>query len=246
MRFGNTPPELASSHWEPYKTTKEWFLKTGPGSKTVYGEFRLSDGTTIKKNINSIPDILTNEFNTNQQGWWSYNFDEGTGQNVFFPLTWRPDGGINNSGYVWTDDSRWAIDTPEEPDSILALTTYTDWQEIGPVDLKNAIITVNLKGDNLELKGSNLYFWALDNETGARWHFTDYPIKIPIGKWEDKIQFKLSNDESRWHRSWGPESDLNMTLSGTDSFGFSFRGFPENEEVTGKLSMDQFEIKLNN
>ncbi len=45
------------------------------------------------------------------------------------------------------------------------------------------------------------------------------------------------------HRSWAPSgTSLDELLKNSASYGFSFVGF--SEEVTGKLSMDQFELHL--
>ena len=62
-------------------------------------------------------------------------------------------------------------------------------------------------------------------------------------KWGPPEHFVLVNDESLWHRSWAPsKTSLNDLLKNSASYGFSFVGF--SEEVTGKISMDQFEVHL--
>jgi len=71
------------------------------------------------------------------------------------------------------------------------------------------------------------------------------PLKVSDGQWGERQTFVLKNDETLWHRSWSgrPQNpgSLDQVLTG-DSYGFSFVGF--SEEVTGKFSMDEFQIRL--
>ena len=97
------------------------------------------------------------------------------------------------------------------------------------------------RGDDLDLKGAECYFWV--HSGGTRWHYTGRPLKIHHGEWGPPEHFVLVNDESLWHRSWAPSrASLDALLKNSASYGFSFVGF--SEEVTGKLSMDQFELHL--
>ena len=102
-------------------------------------------------------------------------------------------------------------------------------------------MSVHLRGDDLDLKGAKCYFWV--HSGGTRWHYTGRPLTIDHGKWGPPERFVLVNDESEWHRSWAPSrASLESLLKNSASYGFSFVGFLE--EVTGKLSMDQFELQL--
>ncbi|MDE2929040.1 MAG: hypothetical protein OXT71_21850 [Acidobacteriota bacterium] len=179
------------------------------------------------------------------EGWHSYDYDGGieSGPDLFHPVSWEPRGGAFGSGYIWTDDSRWRIDTPEQPNSILALIFYRRWVGGPKLDLRGARISVNLRGDDLDLKGAQCYFWA--HIRNNRWHFTDQPIPISQGSWGRRHTFVLENDETKWTRTWawtGPAS-LDRVLRECVSYGFSFIGFPEGEEVTGRLSMDVLRIE---
>ena len=193
---------------------------------------------------------LTDNFSTDREEWQSYDFTGGIagGGNVFFPVTWEKSGGVNNSGHVWTDDSRWRIDTPENPHSILALIHYPRWVKGDRLDLRNAKVSVYLRGDGLDLKGAKCFFWAVSakGRKKSRWHYTSRPLKANHGHWGDKQTFLLKNDESLWHRSWSRDASkpvsLDYLLGNTDSYGFSFLGF--SGEVTGKVSMDELEIEL--
>src|SRR5687768_8855791 len=73
--------------------------------------------------------LVLNSFDSDRQGWQAYDYNGGVagGGNVFYPLNWEKAGGVNNSGYVWADDSQWRIDTPESPNSILAFIVYRKW-----------------------------------------------------------------------------------------------------------------------
>ena len=82
------------------------------------------------------------------------------GQNIFILTTWEKDGGVGNSGYVWSDHTRWSADTPEIPLSILPLLFYRSWLNEDPIDLRNAEVSVYLRGDNLRLDGAECFFWV--------------------------------------------------------------------------------------
>jgi hypothetical protein len=190
--------------------------------------------------------VVNNDFNASGEGWQIYDYNgqplgtEG-GDNVFYPVTWESTGGVGNSGYVWGDDSRWRIDTPESPDSILSLIIYRSWVGGQSVDLRNKTVSVYLRGDQLDLKGANCYFWVYT--PGTRWHYTARPLTISEGVWGTKETFVLQNDESLWHNSWCAGSNsLDTVLGNATSYGFAFVGFPNGVEVTGKFAMDQFTI----
>ena len=189
---------------------------------------------------------LVNDFNTGAEGWQIYDFNGGIpgGPNVFRPVTWESAGGVKNSGYVWGDDSRWEIDTPEIPNSILAFIIYRDWVEGQALDLRNATVSVYLRGDQLDLKGGKCYFWALNHAKGARYHYMSHPLQVSQDAWGRKLSFILKDEG--WHNTWqrNPSSpaNLNDALSVCDSYGFSFLGF--SSKVTGKFSMDELTITM--
>jgi len=203
---------------------------------------------------------IANTFDRGRESWQIYDYNGGSGsQNVFYLPTWEKTGGVGNSGYIWGDDSRWRIDTPENPHSILAFILYYHWITLdakepgrttprptvylkeGELDLREAEVSVRLRGDGLDLKGAKCYFWAM-GETG-RWHYTSRPLKISQGTWGPEERFVLRNDESQWHFSWPPGGgNLNEALRTSHSCGFSFVGF--SAEVTGKFSMDDFRLRL--
>ena len=86
--------------------------------------------------------VIMNTFDTlgKAEAWHSYDYNAGVeaGRDTFFPVTHEATGGAFNSGYIWTDDSRWRIDSPEQPNSILALIFYRDWVGGPRLDLRNA------------------------------------------------------------------------------------------------------------
>ena len=107
---------------------------------------------------------------------------------------------INNSGYVWADDSQWRIDTPQDPHSILPLILNHRWVELDlddcgrsetprptgfrkeeALDLREVRVSAHLRGADLDLKGAKCYFWV--HSGGTRWHYTGRPLKIHQGKW---------------------------------------------------------------
>ena len=186
-------------------------------------------------------------FDKGPEGWCSYDYHKSVlaGENIFILTTHEPSGGVDDSGYVWADEHRWSADTPEAPLSILPLIYYRSWMGEGEVDLRDADVSVYLRGDGLELDGASCYFWV--HSGGTRWHYTSNPIEISDGRWADEpFGFTLKNDDSLWHMSWtgrpeGP-APLDTLLSGAISYGFSFVGF--GQEAKGRLSMDELEIRL--
>ena len=213
------------------------------------------------------PQEVVNTFDQGRESWQVYDYNGGIVGvgNVFFLPSWEKTGGVGDSGHIWADDSRWRIDTPENPHSILAFILYRRWVALDKektareneaprptgyvkgeeLDLREAEISVYLRGDGLDLKGAKCYFWVFDSQTGTRWHYTSKPLKVSDGQWGERQTFVLKNDETLWHRSWSgrPQNpgSLDQVLTG-DSYGFSFVGF--SEEVTGKFSMDEFQIRL--
>ena len=191
---------------------------------------------------------LKNSFDYDTEGWQVYDYAKSieAGRDVYWSVTWKETGGVNNSGYIWADDSRWTIDTPEHPRSILALIIWRPWVLRGAVDMRDGKISVYLRGDDLDLKGADCLFWVFSRKYGTRWHYRGNPLPIARGRWPDRpITFTLKNDESLWHRSWAIHcpnyGSLDEVLAQCDSYGFSFVGF--SEKVTGKFAMDEFEIK---
>ena len=206
---------------------------------------------------------VANTFDRGRESWQIYDYNGGIagGGNVFFLASWEKTGGVGDSGYIWADDSRWRIDTPEDPHSILAFILYHTWVVLDArepareteaprptvyvkgdeLDLREAVVSVRLRGDALDLKGAYCYFWA--HRSGTRWHYTGRPLKVRQGAWGPEERFVLHNDKAQWHRSWArSQGSLDDTLKNSDSYGLSFVGF--SEEVTGKFSLDEFRIRL--
>ncbi len=190
--------------------------------------------------------MIRNSFERGPEGWCSYDYHATvtSGEETFVMTTWRQKGGINDSGFIWTDHQRWSADTPEKPLSILALIRYRNWFNEDPADLRGADLSFYLRGDNLNLNTAKCYFWV--HIEGNRWHCHGQPIAIPDGKWATRpTVLTLEADESQWYRSWlNPavqEASLEEVLAGVQSYGFSFVGF--GSEVSGRLSLDEFEIQ---
>lgn len=174
--------------------------------------------------------MITNSFTHGPEGWCSYDYHHSIvsgGHNIFILATWSPEGGVEGSGHIWTDHTRWSADTPEQPLSILPLLFYRRWMGLGPVDLRNARVSVHLRGDNLQLDGARCYFWVHSGHT--RWHCTAHPLEITDGRWPEKpCRFTLETDESLWHHSWSLDRAnpmrLDALLGRAESYGFSFTG----------------------
>lgn len=198
-------------------------------------------------NTGEIIKLVDNSFARGPEGWCSYDYHwsmVADGKNIFILTTWERHGGPANAGYVWTDHRRWSADTPEDPLSILPLLFYRNWVNEDPIDLRNAEVSVYLRGDNLRLDGAECLFWV--HGAGGRWHLNSQPLTIADGEWgSEPVRFALPDDESLWHHSWPRDHNsqpLSQVLGAAYSYGFSFIGF--SNLVTGRLSMSQFEIRL--
>lgn len=191
--------------------------------------------------------MIRNTFDKGPEGWCSYDYHASIvddGVNFFVLTVWARTGGVNDSGYIWTNHRRWSTDVPENPISILPFIFYRSWVGADPVDLRNAQVSVYLRGDGLQRYGAACYFWV--HSMGTRWHLISQPLDIAEGRWADTPnRFVLRNDESLWHRSWSGDPPnplpLDHVLGHVESYGFSLVGF--SREVSGRLSMDEFEIQ---
>lgn len=193
---------------------------------------------------------LKNSFDHDYEMWHAYDYAAcaaAGGRDLYRPAHWEQRGGVNDSGYIWADEAQWSIDTPEQPPSILALMTWRQWMLRGPLDLRQATISVFLRGDELDLKGGRCSFWVLSRGLSARYHLTGQPVTVARDKWGDEpCLLNLKHDEAQWHRSWTVPGQriptMGEVLGEVDSYGFAFVGF--SEQVIGRLCMDEFEIKL--
>jgi hypothetical protein len=190
---------------------------------------------------------VENHFNKTREGWRIYDYNGGKpgGGNAFFPAVWEKIGGVENSGYIWADDSKWRIDTPEEPDSILPFIIYRSWVKGKALDVRGAELSLYLRGDKLDLKGAKCLFWAFNRMRGTRYHYTGEPLRVAAGEWGKRQTVVLKNDEKLWYESWSRYPDkpasLDAVLRECHSYGVSFVGF--SAEVTGKLAMDELVIE---
>ena len=192
--------------------------------------------------------MIENTFDKGPEGWCSYDYHWSVvakGRNIFILTTWEPAGGVGDSGYIWCDETRWSGDTPEAPVSVLPFITYANWVGLDPPDLRDAEVSLHLRGDGLQLNGAQCCFWVVSG--GSRWHLTSRPLAISDGEWAAEPNvFTLTSDESLWHRSWSGDPahpmPLDDLLARAQSWGISLAGF--GQEPRGKFSMDEFRIKL--
>jgi len=180
------------------------------------------------------------------RAWRSYYYFAG-GHSYREPR-YDTSGGPGGSPCIWADDSMWAIDTPEQPHSILFLLQYRIWGDAPPLDLRNAELRLRLCGDNLALHGARCYFWvATQLPTTTRWHCTAQPIAISPGQWQEPVVLRLSTDPAHWHRSFTSNpanaAGIDEALALCVSYGFSFVGF--SQKVTGRVGLAEFALLAN-
>jgi hypothetical protein len=190
---------------------------------------------------------LKHTFDHDYEMWHAYDYAaclRAGGRDIYRPATWEARGGVNDSGYIWVDDSRWSVETPEGPHSILAIMTWRQWYLRGPVDLRGATMSVHLRGDELDLRGGRCLFWILSRKLSTRWHLSSAPLRVENGQWM-KSTIPLAPSDELWHRSWtvpgNAPAGVTDVLAAVDSFGFSFVGF--DDIVTGRFAIDEFELR---
>lgn len=181
--------------------------------------------------------------NSYMENWYVYDYNGGSGsENVFYPVE-------DNIDYVTADDTKWRIDTPENPDSVLPLIRYQQWLYVGgtvqttqlsPINIVGATVRFDLRGDGLDLKGGSLTFWILSDY--QRWHNTNTVPTVSEGSWTS-FELLIVDNDAHWHNSWlnNPGSDtpdLTVALGATNSYGVAFIGF--SSEPTGAIDMRNF------
>jgi hypothetical protein len=194
--------------------------------------------------------IVYNDFDRghNSGGWAIYEWIPskvggviGATHNLH-PVSLEDCNGVDDSGYAWADDTRWTIDVPDS-NSILPFLFYDVYKPLRRGDLRNAVVSVYLRGKGLDLKGGKVYFWVYNFKTFTRYHYIAHPLTIEQDKWGTRQTFLLDTNPTHWFHSYTsvvrPEKgEFDEVLKDVNSYGFSFRGF--SSKVTGRLEMDQF------
>ena len=266
IKIGNTAQELALSDWRPYERVINWQIPSGRIEKSIYITTLNKDGgerfyktdvpdwrpalgfeydygpVSARYDYRLQGNVFDQTFENKNEQWVSYAYhgNEHNSGNVYYPLSIGSRDG-SNGAYGWSDDSRWVIDTPEQPHSVLALMTYTEWAGCKSVhgDLD---ISFSLSGRNLDLKGGRVSFWFTNGD--ARFH-TAAPLTLPGTGWG---QFEIriaAEDAANWQMSWsrdGREGKFDLA-NGIDSIGIAIRGFENGVKPTGVLAIDDFKIR---
>lgn len=267
MRFGSTAQELVLTEWKDYNVEAVFWMRTGGGERVVYAEYRdkLGNLTKIQTRAPSFdpdlgaeyplvasgalqpagaPEIWKQTFSKGHDTWVSYDYNGGDplGKNVFYAASYSTTGGVNNGGYIWTDASRWLIDTPETPHSVLALLTYPQWGTFPDnvaIDLNGTTVEFYLRGDDLDLKGGKADFWLVDQY--GRWHRRDIVLTVGDGEWS-KNSIDIGFDTPGWENSWTQDVKSGLNFNAIRSWGISFVAFPPGVEPSGVLALDEFTI----
>lgn len=168
--------------------------------------------------------------------WSAYDYNGGMNSenNVFYPVTRLP-------GEFLVDSSRWRIDTPETPDTVLAMLTYPSWADsnITTMNLGFVEAKFKLKGTNLDLKGGQVYFWVVANALGGgvgRWHKTSQPLDVGNGVWGAENVVDIG-PAAGWQKTWQSGTATSPYFDKVLSWGISFMGFANGVNPTGALSM---------
>ena len=190
--------------------------------------------------------------------FWEQNFDDPNEaphwsvyyyqpQHIFYPVTHSLTGGAEGGGFISADDSRWTIDTPETPDSVLAFLTYTRWHvpALFDVNIHQKDVSFYLRSRGADLKGATAYFWLfLQGWTGGgnpgRWYKTSVPLSIGTGEWGSKNTINIASYGDGWTKSFPVEITDYPMFDVVYSWGIGLRGF--SEKPTGILDLSNFKI----
>lgn len=190
---------------------------------------------------------LSHTFDHDAEMWHVYDYAacEAAGHDVYRAAQWTARGGADGGGFIAADDSQWSVDTPEDPHSVLVLMTWRHWYLRGPADMRDAVLSVHLRGDKLDLNGGRCLFWVMCRRMSTRFHLAGRPLTIGDGAWASN-EVTLAPQPDLWHRSWTvpghQPADIASLLSEVDSYGFSFVGF--SEKPTGRFCVDLFRLDV--
>lgn len=148
------------------------------------------------------------------------------------------------------DDSKWRIDTPENPDSVLAILRYQEWggtpeapvtTQGNPINLLYTTVSFDLMGDGLDLHGGHATFWVV--KAGQRWHYVAAFPEIIEGEWTHFEVDIAASSVADWYNSWAVDPpNVVTTLTGAVSYGIAFVDFA-GVEPTGAVRMRNFLIE---
>lgn len=155
-------------------------------------------------------------------GHWKSGKDQESGsynRNVLgkkgegIPLKWHRTGG-RNGGYV-ASESPWYFDSNHGEFMwfylVLVGPIREEWDANKDLDLRDATVSIGLRGREMALKGTRLYFWIQGyrgphvrviynpGDPLVSWALTSRSIgdELRDGKWHD-VNLHLANDEHQW------------------------------------------------
>ena len=206
-----------------------------------------------------------------ENGRWHRNIFGYRGDEV--PLTWHPSGGAN--GGFASSESPWYFDDNHGEFSWFYLAIrVANSADIGlaGADLRNAIISITLRGTDLKLYENRLIFWiqGRSGRTGGyyegkevlyNWALESQPITAELedGEWHE-VHLCLTTDEDAWsqmgivkggHRKKirviqsrdAAEGTLDHILSGAHhNFGFLLCDLDSLQLPEGRIDVDTIAI----
>jgi len=197
-----------------------------------------------------------------EDGSWHRNLYGHPGEPV--PLQWFAAGG-RHGGFA-RSESPWYFDDNHGEFAWLHLAFFVNRSEmigLGGADLRDAVFDVGIRGHNLVLNGTRLYFWIQGGAATYNWALASQPIAEALvdGAWHDE-RVVLFNDESKWatmgllngglsrkirilHSRTVAEGSLDDILGGTHvNFGFLLCGLDPNNLPTGAIDVDSIRISV--
>ena len=169
-------------------------------------------------------DLIYSETFADGNGSWSAGKDKEDGsfnRNIFghkgdrIPLGWDPEGG-RSGGCAYTE-SPWYFDSNHGEFMwfymvLLGPNPHGEaWGAVRTQDIRDAVVSVGLRGRDVQLRGTRLYLWVQGNrgphireiynpgDPLVNWALTSQPIgdELVDGAWHD-FELTLHSDESQW------------------------------------------------
>ena len=206
-----------------------------------------------------------------EKGSWHRNAFGQRGEG--WPLEWDPQGG--RTGGCASSASPWYFDDNHGEFMwfhIVLRVPSTDDASIKGIDLRDADLEITLRGRNLDLKGTVLYFWlqGYGPEKGGfymgdrvlyNWALTSQPIEQQLkdGSWHD-VALTLHSDEMKWSQLGLIKGGLKKKIQVIQSrsvadgfldgilngnhhnFGFLLCGLDPNDLPSGRIEVDRIAI----
>jgi len=279
-----SPDQLTVTELEKYRSTtlddEQMHCVAKPARRTTYHGGEDTMGKMRSQPAARVRVVYNEDFSTGPGAWTTGKAVEGGSwhRNIFgdrgepTPLRWHKSGG--RRGPFASTEPPWYFDDNHGEFMWLYLAFFVNRSSLiglAGADLRNAEITLSLRGHRFQPKGTKLFFWVQGSpnreappEKGPlyNWALSSQPIveELLDGRWHSRT-ITLTSDEGRWssmgHLNGGLARKLRVIQSlsvldgsldaildgGHVNFGFLLCGVDPNDPPTGRIDIEQVTIR---